>query len=375
MHIEVPYKSLKHTLEHIKIQVRDSLPFISQYIPKDIKSTEELFYFLKDITTYKNDPKNVELLQTVQTLMARGGKGDCDCFTILVLTCCIYLDFAPQQVVLVGNKRSSPSHIYTLVYDKKRKKMCSMDLTNPNYDTQRSYKFKQILDFMMTLRLEDGGFASKSTRKAKKAVKKEGKQKRVVAKQNKKTARKVGHTNRVVSRQENRTATGGQRRLKKLTKAKVKTGRQDKKLIRVKGKQAVIQARSDAKIDQIQNRALEPSNEYEGSMLPDEGGDYDEEGGGEYSDYEMMPDEEGQEEELSGPAWDVIKGAGKGIISQVKGQVKSKLPVNQSASQIKLLQAEKKEMQTKLDAANRNTMIFSGLSLLGGAGFVYFIKK
>lgn len=391
MQVEVPYKDLKHTLQSLKLQVRDSLPYISQYVPKSIKTPEELFYHLKDITTYRNDPKNVELLQTVQTLMSRDGKGDCDCFTILVLTSCIYLGFAPQQVVLVGKSKVSPSHIYSLVYDRSRKRMCSMDLTNPIYDTQRNYPYKQILDFMMTLRLEDNfQLAGKTARKAKTAARQQGKVKRVKARVTKRTNRSENKTARKSATQSSRTDRRVKKADRKEAKRDVKVAKKDKKLIKVKGKTDIIQARQDAKIDAIQNRVQAASygNQYDpgsdASYMPDPmvypGSDYAggyQGGENNYDEFELMPEEEVEEEEqLSGPIWDVITGAGKGIVDKIKGAkgnavnlVKSKVPlVNKSAAQIK---------QLKADVANakRNGMIFTATGVAAGAALGYLISK
>lgn len=145
--VDIPYVSLTHTLKLLKQQVIDSLPYMSDYIPSDISNPEDLFYFLKTITKYRNDPKNIELLQMVPTLMDRGGKGDCDCFTILTLASCIYLGFKPNYVNLVGRKRIAPTHIYSSVYDRSRNLVCAMDLTNASYNMERPYNYIQTLNF------------------------------------------------------------------------------------------------------------------------------------------------------------------------------------------------------------------------------------
>jgi hypothetical protein len=151
--IDIPYKSLEHTLKALKIQVMDSIPYMHEYIPEDIKSPKELFYFLKSKVKYKNDPvegkDSIELLQTVPTLMDNGGKGDCDCFTILTLASNYFLGFEPQYVALVGKTTKGPTHIYSEVYDPDKKKICAMDLTNPVYCMERPYKYKQRLRFKL----------------------------------------------------------------------------------------------------------------------------------------------------------------------------------------------------------------------------------
>ena len=220
MQVSVPYKSLKHTLQCLKIQVEDSLPHVEKFIPNTIQNPEQLFYFLKDLTTYKKDPAGRELLQTVQTLLGNNNKhgipgyGDCDCFTILVLSACHYLGFTPQQVCIVGNSKISPSHIYSLVYDPQKKRMVSMDLTNPYFDMERPYHYKQTLNFMM-LELRDNGFiplagktkraAKKAARQERKQIRKAGKTARVAARVAKRTARSENKTARKISTQERRT--------------------------------------------------------------------------------------------------------------------------------------------------------------------------
>jgi hypothetical protein len=149
MQKEVPYVSLEHTLKSLKRQVYDSLPYIADYVPETIQNPKQLFYFLRLRTKYKKDPPGIEDIQMVQTLMENGGRGDCDCFTVLALTSQYYLRFLPQFVNLAGNSRRGPTHIYTSVYDRDRKEICAFDLTNPYYDTERSYKYHQRLNFKL----------------------------------------------------------------------------------------------------------------------------------------------------------------------------------------------------------------------------------
>jgi len=147
MVITVPYKNLTHTLKCIKLQVIDSLPYIHNYVDSSINTPKQLFKHLKKQVTFKADPHGVEYLQTVQTLMNNGGFGDCDCQTILALTAFQYLNFNPCYVVLVGNNSINPSHIYTEVYDREAREIKAFDLTNPIYNMQRPYKYKQRILF------------------------------------------------------------------------------------------------------------------------------------------------------------------------------------------------------------------------------------
>lgn len=149
MVVDVPYQSLEHTLKALKVQVADSLDFASNFIPSDIQSPGELFDYLKPYLHYRNDPKKVELLQSFQTLMNRGGKGDCDCFTIAGLASCVVCDFKPLYVALAGNSIFLPTHIYLEAYDLEDRKICALDFTNQEYDFERPYKFKQRLLFRL----------------------------------------------------------------------------------------------------------------------------------------------------------------------------------------------------------------------------------
>ena len=150
MVLDIPYVSLTHTLLSVKQQVRDSLPYIHQYIPRDIEDPEQLFYYLKDRTKFKKDPNNDEWIRTVQTLFNKyNGRGDCDCFTVLSLTSFIYLGYKPMYVMLSGATPVAPTHIYTAVYDRGINRIATFDLTNPDYDHERTYNFKQRLLFQL----------------------------------------------------------------------------------------------------------------------------------------------------------------------------------------------------------------------------------
>lgn len=143
--IDIPYKDLTHTLKCIKIQIQDSIPFAQKFIPTDIHTLEDLFYFLKDHTKYKNDPKGIEYIQQFQTLINNNGQGDCDCFTVAAIAACYVCGFSPLYITIVSNNTFSPTHIYAEVYDKDRCEITPFDLTNPDYGQERSYKFKQRL--------------------------------------------------------------------------------------------------------------------------------------------------------------------------------------------------------------------------------------
>jgi len=146
---KVKYIDINDTLRHIKIQIIDSIPYAKEFCPK-FGNPEQLFYFLKKNTVYKNDPPNIELLQTLQTLMeenfhGKPGAGDCDCFTIATIAC-LYVNGWKNNVFidLVGRSKLYPVHIYTdIVYKGDRK---VLDLTNKYYNEERqNYKYRQRL--------------------------------------------------------------------------------------------------------------------------------------------------------------------------------------------------------------------------------------
>jgi len=142
----MPYKSLTVTLKYLKLQVLDSIPFACEVCPEiSSDDPEALFNWLKSKCTFKNDPPGVELLQTMQTMFSRGGYGDCDCFTITTVACMVACGFKYIDVILVGRKKRNAVHIYTQCVVNGRR--YTLDLTNRNFNTERSYPFRQTLRF------------------------------------------------------------------------------------------------------------------------------------------------------------------------------------------------------------------------------------
>ena len=141
------YKDIDHTLKQLRRQTIDSYDFASETCP-EFNSPEDLFYWLKTQVIYKNDPPGVEYLQTMQTLYSddkynRAGEGDCDCFVITTLACMKVNGWDNVFIILVGRDKSRPAHIYSGV--EINGKMKYLDLTNPYYNMERNYKYKQIL--------------------------------------------------------------------------------------------------------------------------------------------------------------------------------------------------------------------------------------
>ena len=141
------YRDIDHTIKQLRRQVVDSYDFASKTCP-EFESPEDLFYWLKRQVIYKNDPPGVEFLQTMQTLYSdnkynRAREGDCDCFVITTLACMKVNGWNNVFIVLVGRTTGRPAHIYSGV--EVNGKIKYLDLTNPYYDMERNYKYKQIL--------------------------------------------------------------------------------------------------------------------------------------------------------------------------------------------------------------------------------------
>ena len=145
--ITVPYTDINATMRGIRTQVIDSIDYVCENLPS-YSTPESMFNSLKSMVTYKNDPPGVELLQSVQTLFEQNywripGAGDCDCFSILVLTACLCNGWNEQRIVLAGRSKLAPVHIWSEV--KHNGKWCAMDLTQPFINSTREYKYKQYL--------------------------------------------------------------------------------------------------------------------------------------------------------------------------------------------------------------------------------------
>lgn len=140
---EMKYVDLNHALYHLKIQVIDSIPFACNMCPDYSGDLPGLFRWLKSWTKYKLDPNNTELFQTMQTLWANNGEGDCDCFVITTLACLWVCGFRNIQVALVGRDKRNAVHIYTICNGK------VLDLTNREFDQERPYPYKQLLTFKL----------------------------------------------------------------------------------------------------------------------------------------------------------------------------------------------------------------------------------
>ena len=146
MKLKKKYVDINDTLRHIRVQVMHSIPFAREVCP-DFQNPAQLFSWLKARTTYKNDPRGVELLQSMQTLFngdyhGTPGAGDCDCFTIAALACMHVQQWpGPLWIKIAGRDRSAPVHIWAGL-DFKGKPF-ALDLTEKQPDKERSYPFVQ----------------------------------------------------------------------------------------------------------------------------------------------------------------------------------------------------------------------------------------
>jgi hypothetical protein len=146
--IILPYTDINATMRGIRTQVIDSIDFYCNEMPF-YSNPEEMFNNLKNFVTYKNDPAGIELLQSVETLLTDKnywgikGAGDCDCFSILILTACVCHKWNKQRIVLAGRSKLAPVHIWTEVFW--NGKWYVMDLTQKLFNTKREYKFIQYL--------------------------------------------------------------------------------------------------------------------------------------------------------------------------------------------------------------------------------------
>lgn len=143
------YKGIDDTLRHIRLQVLQSIPYAKKNCP-NFSQPDQLYRWLKSLTTYKNDPNNVELLQTMPTMIEGKfwgieGAGDCDCFTIATLACCEVLGW-PSWIKLAGRDRIAPVHIWSGVTINGED--IALDLTQRLPGSERDYKYIQKINFI-----------------------------------------------------------------------------------------------------------------------------------------------------------------------------------------------------------------------------------
>lgn len=140
------YKDINDTLKAIKTQIIDGLDYAIEDCPQ-FKNPRDLYNWMLERCQYKDDFKNVELLQTLPTLLTENnahsipGAGDCDCFTIGLITLMIAQNWDNINVVLAGRTKKCPVHIWTEI--KFNGKWYTLDLTNRKFDRVRAYPLTQ----------------------------------------------------------------------------------------------------------------------------------------------------------------------------------------------------------------------------------------
>lgn len=145
--IKKNYKDLNDTLRHLRLQIEESKPFASKFVPR-FNDPLQLFYYLKPYLKYKLDPDRTELIQSMPTLIKNNywglsGAGDCDCFSVCMAASCLVQKWpgAKVWIKLCGRNKMNAVHIYTGV-DKDGKEY-ALDLTNKIPLKERPYPYKQ----------------------------------------------------------------------------------------------------------------------------------------------------------------------------------------------------------------------------------------
>lgn len=146
------YRDLNHALGYLKKQVEASLPYALHKCPK-LSSPEAIFNWLKLRTTYKHDPRGIELFQSLQTLLGEAnfhkirGAGDCDCFTIAALALLLANGFTDCGIVLAGRSPLTAVHIWA--YCNYQGRRVNLDLTNAYYNQTRHYPYTQHIPYVL----------------------------------------------------------------------------------------------------------------------------------------------------------------------------------------------------------------------------------
>jgi len=144
MAYQYEYISLDDVLTKIVQQAKKDVSYIRNKIPPNIDTAENLYYYLKSITSYQDDPPNVELIQSPKSLFEKNwygipGRGDCDCFSCLTI-CALYAMGYPLKlinIILVGREPKIPVHIYIEIEEE------PFDLTNTFFGEIRNYPYFQ----------------------------------------------------------------------------------------------------------------------------------------------------------------------------------------------------------------------------------------
>jgi hypothetical protein len=142
--ITYEYITLEDVLFQVCAQAQKGIPYMGRKIPSYISTAQQLFIYLSGCTSYRDDPPGAELIQSPESLFKKNywgvpGMGDCDCFTVLAIASALAIGFQIKdlEIVLAGNTRNTPKHIYLTIQGK------PFDLTNGSFNTERNYPFLQ----------------------------------------------------------------------------------------------------------------------------------------------------------------------------------------------------------------------------------------
>jgi len=144
--IKKRYTSLDECLKHLRLQIEESIKYADKVTPH-FTHPANFFNWLKPQLTYKKDPRGVELLQSMPTLLNNNfygtpGAGDCDCFTITAAACCMVQNWR-TFIILAGRNKYTPVHIWSGVTINGQD--YHLDFTNKIPNFTRYYPYTQKL--------------------------------------------------------------------------------------------------------------------------------------------------------------------------------------------------------------------------------------
>jgi len=147
MPYQYEYISLEDVLFRIVQQARKDVNWLKSQLPKNIDNAENLYYYLQSVTSYQDDPKDIELIQSPKSLFLKNwygipGRGDCDCFSCLTICALLAIGYQPKEIsiILTGRKPKEAVHIFIEVDEN------AFDLTNSFYGEIRKYPYFQKIN-------------------------------------------------------------------------------------------------------------------------------------------------------------------------------------------------------------------------------------
>lgn len=147
MPYQYEYISLEDVLIRIVKQAKKDVAWMKTQLPNSVKNPQTLYYYLQTVTSYQDDPKDVELIQSPKSLFTKNwygvpGRGDCDCFSCLTICCLLAMGYKPKDIyiILVGRKPKEAVHIFIEVDNQ------AFDLTNTFFGEIRKYPYYQKIN-------------------------------------------------------------------------------------------------------------------------------------------------------------------------------------------------------------------------------------